>query len=399
VLSRRDLLGGTGAFTLASCAGRAPLPSGLDVGTAADWRALERRRIAVLAQAWAAAEPVTITSYLAPRSPGDAHAYYSEGDYWWPDPDNPGGPYVRRDGLSNPDRFDSHRQALIRMAQIVPALTAHWLAAGDGASGTAVRAHLASWFVNPTTRMAPHLEHAQAIIGVNTGRGIGIIDTVHLAEVARSYRLIRDSGGLLDTAQIRAIDRWFADYLMWLRTSANGQDEADERNNHGSCYVLQCAAFAGATGDQATLDWCRARLLQLVVDQIAADGRQPLELARTKPYGYSLFNLDILATCAWILSEPGDLGLWHARSAESGSIASALAYMAPFIAEPQRWPHGRDVAFMDDWPIAHPALLFAAMALQRADYQALWMRLNPQPTIGEIIRNMPIRQPLLWDRS
>jgi hypothetical protein len=357
---------------------------------------MERRRVAALAPSWANAAAVTVTAYPAPRSPGDAHAYYSEGDYWWPDPANPGGPYVRRDGLSNPDRFDSHRQALIRMAQIVPALAAHWLTMGSSAAGQAVRVHLMAWFADPATRMTPHLEHAQAIIGVNSGRGIGIIDTVHLAEVARAYRLIRDRGGLFQSAEIVIIDGWFADFLSWLRTSANGRDEADEQNNHGSCYVLQCAAFAQVTGDRAVLNWCRARLAELVAIQIALDGRQPLELARTKPYGYSLFNLDILASCAWLLSPPGDHRLWHERGAVGGSIATALAYIAPFIADPERWPHSRDVAHMDDWPVAHPSLLFGAMALSRADYAALWARLDRQPIVPEIIRNMPVRQPLLW---
>jgi hypothetical protein len=391
-IARRQLIAGAGALALTGCAGF--LRGGEQ--EAVDWRAMERVRVAALAQAWAGAVPVTITDYPAPRSPGDAHAYYSEGDYWWPDPANPNGPYIRRDGLSNPNRFESHRLALIRMAQIVPALAAHWQGTGDTTSGQAARAHMLAWFADPERRMAPHLEHAQAIIGVNTGRGIGIIDTVHLAEVARAYQSMRERGGLFDQAEASIIDAWFAEYLHWLRTSANGRDEADERNNHGTCYALQCAGFAVVTGDAAVLEWCRARLVELVSIQIAPDGRQPLELARTKPFGYSLFNLDMLASCAWLLSAPGNDRLWHERSPASGSIAAALGYMAPYIADPQSWPHGRDVAHMDDWPVAHPSLLFGALALSRANYAALWARLERQPMVAEVFRNMPVRQPLLW---
>jgi hypothetical protein len=391
-LARRELLLIAATAALPACVG-SPQVEG---AAAVDWLAVERRRVASLAAAWAAAPPVTITSYRAPRSPGDAHAYYSEGDYWWPDPANPGGTYIRRDGESNPARFESHRLALIRLAQIVPALAAHWLAGGARDAGEGVRAHLSAWFVEPATRMAPHLDHAQAIIGVNTGRGIGIIDTVHLAEVARAYRLMRDRGGLFSAAEAAAIDQWFADYQHWLQNSANGRDEADERNNHGTCYVLQLGAFAEVNGDAAALAWCRSRLGALVAIQIAADGRQPLELARTKPYGYCLFNLDILASCAWLLSQPGDRALWAMHGPGGGSIAAALHYMAPFIANRDSWPHARDIEYMDDWPVAHPALLFGAQALDRSELRALWLRLNPQPLVPEIIRNMPVRQPLLW---
>jgi hypothetical protein len=386
---RRELVIGAGALALSGCAGMPRTDS-------TDWRATERQRVAALSVGWSTAAPLTITSFPAPRSPGDAHAYYSEGDYWWPDPANPGGPYIRRDGQSNPDRFESHRLALIRFAQLVPALAAHGLASGDDASGQAAAAHLRAWFVDPATRMAPHLEHAQAIIGVNFGRGIGIIDTVHLAEVARAYCLMRDRGGWLSATDVRDIDQWFADYQQWLQSSAHGRDEADERNNHGSCYVLQLAAFAHVTGDSGALEWCRARLVELVAIQIAPDGRQPLELARTKPYGYSLFNLDVVASAAWLLSPPGDPSLWVQHGPQGGSIRRALAFMAPYIADKDSWPHARDVEYWDDWPIAHPALLWGALALARPDFAALWSRLNPQPTVPEIIRNMPVRQPLLW---
>jgi hypothetical protein len=358
-------------------------------------RRAEQKRVIAAGNHWLGETPKTITLYPAARSPGDAHAYYSEGDYWWPDPAKPGGPYIRRDGLSNPDRFDDHRQSLIRLSRIVPALTAAWLASGKRAFAQSAKAHLLAWFVTPETRMAPHLEHAQAIIGVNTGRGTGIIDTLHLTEVALSAEHLLKAPALFATDEAEAVRRWFADYLTWMRTSPNGLDEGDEANNHGSCYVLQVASFARLGRESGVNDWCRSRLKHLIDGQIEADGRQLLELARTKPFGYCLFNLDVLAACAQLLSTPSE-NLWRYKNAKGGSLEQALAYMAPFIADKSRWPHPKDVAYWNDWPVRHPALLFGGLALGRADYLHLWSTLNPDPTVPEIIRNFPVRQPLLW---
>ena len=68
-------------------------------------------------------------------------------------------------------------------------------------------------------------------------------------------------------------------------------------NNHGTCWVMQVAAFAKFTGNQKLLEFCRERYKNVLLpNQMAADGSFPQELRRTKPYGYSIFNLDAMAT-------------------------------------------------------------------------------------------------------
>jgi hypothetical protein len=71
-------------------------------------------------------KPRTIVASTSSRSAGGPHDYFSEGDYWWPDPTNPRGPYVQRDGLSNPGNFNEHRRYLMRLSVQVPALVAAW---------------------------------------------------------------------------------------------------------------------------------------------------------------------------------------------------------------------------------------------------------------------------------
>ena len=126
-----------------------------------DVAAIDHDRILNAANRYLHEQPITITAYSSPRSSGGKHDYFSEGDYWWPDPKNPAGPYVRRDGMSNPHNFIRHRLALIRLSQHVPALVAAWKLARDRRYAQHAAEHLRAWFLKPETRMNPNLQFAQ----------------------------------------------------------------------------------------------------------------------------------------------------------------------------------------------------------------------------------------------
>jgi hypothetical protein len=356
---------------------------------------LERPRVIRAADQYLTAAPQAITSFPAPRSSGGPHDFFSEGDYWWPDAAHPGGPYVRRDGESNPDNFAAHRRALVRLSVEVPALTAAWTLTGDERYAVHARRHLRAWFLDPATRMNPSLPYAQAIHGVTTGRGTGIIDTIHLVEVARAVERLQ-RGGALPESELPPIRAWFADYVRWLTTHPNGIEERDTKNNHATCWVMQVAAFASLTGDGATLDMLRRRFKDVLIPtQMAANGSFPLEIERTKPYGYSLFNLEAMAAIAQILSTPAD-NLWTFELADGRGLRRALAFMAPFIEDKSRWPHPRDVQYHDEWPMRQASLLFGGVALNKPEYVALWKTLRADSEVEEVVRNFFLRQPVLW---
>ncbi len=75
--------------------------------------AAERTRVVTAADQYVKEAPVTVTASRSPRSAGGPHDFFSEGDYWWPDPDHPDGPYIQRDGMTNPANFVEHRRALM----------------------------------------------------------------------------------------------------------------------------------------------------------------------------------------------------------------------------------------------------------------------------------------------
>lgn len=393
MISRRQFCTGS-ALAFAAAATRSFASDSQDF-SAPDVANIDRHRIVAAADRYLHERTITITAFSSTRSSGGKHDYFSEGDYWWPDPKNPGGPYIQRDGLSNPDNFNDHRLALIRLSIQVPALAAAWKITRDRKYAEHAAAHLRAWFIDPATLMNPSLQFAQAIHGRTPGRGTGIIDTLHLVEVVRAAAQMEASRALRND-EYAALRRWFSDYLSWMTTSKNGIEERDAKNNHGTCWVAQAAEFASFTGNGDVTSFCRARFREVLVpNQIAGDGSFPLELRRTKPYGYCLFNLDAMATVCQILSTLGD-DLFRFALPDSRGLAKAIAYMYPYIAHKDMWPHPHDVEYWNDWPVRQPSLLFAGIAFQNSDYITLWRKLDPDPKVPEIIRNFPIRQPVLW---
>jgi hypothetical protein len=339
--------------------------------------------------------PITVTNSVCERSAGGIHDFYSEGDYWWPDPKNPDGPYIQKDGQTNPDNFVAHRLLMIRLSQIVAMQTSAYLLTGDKNFTEATQKHLEAWFVNPETRMNPSLLYVQAIKGKVTGRGIGIIDAIHLIEVARSIEILEKNNAISAQA-LSGIKNWFSEFVTWLTTHQYGIDEMNAKNNHGTCWVMQVGAFARLANNTEVLDMCRDRFKNVLLPgQMAADGSFPLELKRTKPYGYSLFNLDAFVVTAEILSDK-DNNLFEFSTPEGLNLKLGIEFLFPFVKNKSTWPYPPDVMYFDEWPVRQPFLLFAGKAYNKPEYIDLWLTLEAYPKTPEVIRNLPIRNPLIW---
>ncbi len=356
---------------------------------------IDRERIMTQTDQYLDQEPRTVTASVCERSQGGVYDFYSEGDYWWPDPDNPDGPYIRRDGMTNPDNFTDHRQDMRRMSIHVAALTAAFKITGEKRYADHAVKQIRAWFIDDSTSMNPHMKYAQAIKGRVPGRGVGLIDGIHLVEPARAISHLAETGNL-SPAEFQAVKNWFSDFITFITEHEYGIDERERENNHGTCWVMQAAEFARLTGNLELQNYCRDRYKKVLLpNQMAKDGSFHMELSRTKPYGYSLFNLDAMAMVCHILSTPDD-NLWTYETPDGRSMQKAMAFMVPYIADKSKWPYEPDVMYWDEWPVRHPCLLFAGMALNRPDYIELWKTLPPEPETEEGMRNFPIRQPVLW---
>ena len=194
------------------------------------------------------------------------------------------------------------------------------------------------------------------------------------------------------------VKAWFREYLTWLNTHDYGKKEKVHPNNHGVCWSLQAAAFAELVGDEQLLEWIRNQFktvyLKEMMDQT---GGFPAELKRTKPYGYSLFVIDAMAGVAQIASIPDD-DLWTLSLPDGRGMKKGMEFIYLYIKDKSTWPMKPDVLYWEEWPVRHPSLLFAGLKFSNTDYLTTWEQLEADPSTFEVLRNLPLRHPLLWVR-
>ncbi|MFD9488481.1 alginate lyase family protein [Streptomyces sp. NPDC059991] len=303
-------------------------------------------KLTAAADGWLGQGPWTVVDKPEPAPGGDPHDYLSQAPYWWPSKprtaDNPRGcPYVQKDGQRNPEvDTGTDRPDLARVVNSVTTLSLAWYYTGRPRYAEQASAALRTWFLDPATRMNPSLDHGQFIPCKYDGRAIGIID------FSQQYTGVLDAVAVLDLGAPgwRADDRarmldWNKKFLNWLVTSPFGKEESAARNNHGTFQDMQIAALALATGDKDLARRTVRGAEKLRVDpQIAADGGQPQELARTRSWHYSAFDLVAYSRLAAIGKQVG-VDLWGYRGPQGQSLFKAVDYLLPAATGAAAWPH------------------------------------------------------------
>lgn len=272
---------------------------------------------------------------------GNKHDYYSLSPYWWPDSTKPDGlPYVRHDGVTNPEsKRDLDQPRIAAMCERVSTLALAYYLTGNAKYANQASRQLRTWFLDSATMMTPHLRFAQLVRGNPAERGSGIVDTRGLVDVVDAIGLLQGSASWTDADQ-RGMQRWMSEYLKWLLTSPNGRHEHDAKNNHGSWYAAQTATMAMFIGDTATARQIVTDAKARVGWQITPAGEQPLELERTKSMHYSSFNVEALSRVAEIGRLLG-VDLWNYQAPEGGSLRKAIDNLAKYAADPKAWPDRR----------------------------------------------------------
>jgi len=333
--------------------------------------------------------PASVMDKTRTAASGDKHDYFSFAPYWWPDPKKSDGlPYIRDDGRVNPEsKRGTDSGAFSRTCHAVETLgLAYWFTRDERYAQKAA-ALTRTWFLDPATRMNPSLEYAQAIPGLNNGRGIGILEARHLSNLVDGLALIAGSPAW-SAAEVTAMTNWLTTYYEWVTTSQNGREEAAAENNHGSWYDVQVVALALHLGRVTDAKKIVAQATtKRIQRQIEPDGRQPLELARTKSLDYSCFNLEALVRLAR-LGESVGVNLWKFSTADGRNLRAALRLIAPYADPAKKWPK-EDIKATDRARIL-PLLVEALRQAPDADFSApLAQHLGPAAS-GEYWR-------FVWD--
>jgi hypothetical protein len=285
------------------------------------------------------AGPFTVVDKIIPPG-GNDHDYVTQAPYFWRNPDSSDGlPYVRRDGERNPeiDKYPDHR-SMDEMVEAVETLSFAWYFKNNERFANRAAVLVRAWFLDPATFMNPSLNYAQFIPGANTGRGIGIIETRGFVRLVDSVGLLANSKAWTSSDQ-KALERWFEQYLEWLLTSKNGRAEAAAKNNHGTYYDLQVASYALFVGQtHLAQSILREAGSKRIAAQISSDGQQPLEIARTKSWSYSVGNLQGLFSLAK-LAEKNGVDLWNYEAPGGASIRKGFDYLFPIATGDRNWPH------------------------------------------------------------
>jgi len=288
---------------------------------------------------------VTQKSTLLPPS-NNKHDYFSLSPYWWPDSTTKNGlPYIRKDGQTNPEsKRDLDQPRVAAMGANVQTLALAYYFTGDEKYADRAAKQLRTWFLDPATKMNPHLRYSQLVRGNPEERGSGIIDTRWFIEAVQAAGLI--DGSKSWTAKDKsALQSWFKQYLNWLLTSPNGAHERAAKNNHGSWYAAQTAAYALFVGDTARARKIASGAKERIGWQITPDGTQPIEMERTRSLHYSGFNIEALSRLAEVGRQLG-VDLWNYQSPKGGGLRRAIDHVAKYLGSTEKWP-GQQIDAID----------------------------------------------------
>ncbi len=284
-------------------------------------------------------KPVSVIDKSSTPVSGSKHDYMSQAPYFWYDSTKPNGlPYMRKDGERNPEinKITDHKNlADLDNASKILSLAYFFTSEEKYADKAATLLHY--WFFNEATKMNPNLEYAQAVPGVNTGRGIGIIETRSLTGIADAACLLQGSKSWTE-ADTKQLQQWYSQYLNWMLTSKNGNDEHAAKNNHGTWFSVQAIDFALFTGDKQLAKQLAEESKKRIESQITNEGKQPLELERTNALGYSTMNLRGWFDLATVAEKTG-VDLWHYKNAKGGSLQTALDWLTPYALGKKTWSY------------------------------------------------------------
>ena len=299
--------------------------------------------------------PVSVMEKKNNPPSGDRHDYMSLAPYHWPDPTKPDGlPYIRKDGQTNPEVKEyKDKEYLPRLCAEVHTLALAYYFSGEKMYAQHAAKLLRVWFLDTATRMNPNLNFGQAIKGVNTGRGAGMIDTRHFVKLIDGIGLISTSNSWNKEDQ-EGMKKWFAAFLHWMQTSKNGVDEMNAKNNHGAWYDAQRLSMALFIDSIQLAKKIALNAADRLDKQLDDKGYFPAELERTISLHYSTFVMTAFFNIAQ-MSDHAGFDFWNYTSPSGKSLKKAFEVLKPYWVQDKNWEGQQIKEF--EWEDSYPLLL------------------------------------------
>ncbi|KAF7972128.1 hypothetical protein HWV62_18852 [Athelia sp. TMB] len=274
---------------------------------------------------------------------GNKHDYMSWGPYWWPNCTDVGNttaltpeqiwvtcPYYQLDGQFNPDgRLVNDTGNFDAMANAVLYNALAWVITGTQQYSANAANFLNVWFLDADTSMNPNLDYAQMHRGPTgqVGTHTGVLDLKGMAIISSAILILREGNSTDWTSTLDGqMNTWLTQYITWLQTNPLALAEGAATNNHGTFYYNQLAAIQIVAGDKTgALNTTTTYFNAQYMNQINANGEQPLEAARTRPYHYRCYNLAGMITNARIGEYLGT-SFWNKTTTQGATIQTALDY-------------------------------------------------------------------------
>lgn len=346
--------------------------------------------------------PYTIVKYTSPKTiDGTKNDYYSDSPYWWPNPEDSSAPYIRNDGVRNPDRFMNHKiEAQLFYKAIIYLSFANYFT-DDPQYSIKVNDLFRVWFIDEATKMNPNLKYSQMIRNRTRKRGVGIIEGRRFAFTLEAIKLLYLTDSI-DNDVYNGVVTWYKEFLTWLTESYYGLDEKQRGNNHSTWWSVQVAAISDFVKDEENIKMIDDHSKHYLLDnQIDKDSRQPLEEERTKSLSYSVFNTTAHSYLNAILYNH-KIDNWNYININGKKLTDVIDYLLPYTLDPTKWEL-KQISTLDT---SSPLFLaYTGLKLNNINYLQSYSELSkydetkmkktsfdPMQIIADLIININLRQ-------
>lgn len=281
-------------------------------------------------------EPFSIVIKKTTFAP-DLHYYCSVSPYYWPvNKDEGKVAYEYRDGLVNPEASNYNRWSFTELSIRLHRMALAFYFSGDIQIYKSFVRQLDVWFFDHDTRMYPNFDYAQVIPGVNNNQGSssGIIEASPLTSIIESICLV-DSCKSIGFIRRYRLKKWFSSFLDWMQSSDLCKNMANSKNNIGTSVNVTLLRIALFTDNKDVAGQLVDSFVKRVENQIDQEGKQPLELKRTKAYHYSTLNLRFIIEFCVIAQSAG----YEIYDRSKDKINKAALFLYQFVGQESKFPY------------------------------------------------------------